>query len=117
MEQIFLADKIDYYISANVFSKSQTPLRKVSEYEIELYTTSGNISVINGVSYKQCIGNVLVAKPGDLRYSINSFECYYVHFTCRDSEICEALNTLPKVFFLRRYRNYRKYLQRSYIGT
>lgn len=98
MDKIFFADKMDYYISSNIFSKSQTPLRKVSEYEIELYTTSENISVINGISYKQKAGNILIASPGDLHYSINAFECYCVHFTCFDDEICRLLKSLPKVF-------------------
>lgn len=98
MNKIFDADKIDYYISANVFSKPQTPLRKTNEYEIELYTTSGNISVIDGTQYLQKRGNVLIAKPGSFRYSIGSFECYCVHFMCNDADISEAIDSLPPVF-------------------
>lgn len=98
MEKIFIANRMDYYVSANVFTKLQTPLRQTDEYEIELYTTSGNTSVINDVVYKQKKGNILVAKPGDVRYSIGSFECYCVHFSCDDEEICEALASLPTVF-------------------
>lgn len=98
MNKIFEVAKMDYYISGNVFSKRQTPLRKTEKYEIELYTTTGNTSVINGISHAQKIGNVLVAKPGDLRYSIDSFECYCVHFSCSDADTAAALNTLPDVF-------------------
>ncbi len=95
MEPVFEIRKAEYYISVNVFTAFQTPLRRVNEYEIELYTTSGNTSVINDTPYGQTAGNVLVAKPGDLRYSRGAFECHCVHFLCNDRAICEQLNKLP----------------------
>lgn len=90
--------KLDYYISSNVFSKPQTPLRNVSNFEIELYSTGNNISVVNNKKYSQKIGNILVAKPNDKRYSIGSFECFCVHFSCDDPQISAALSALPTVF-------------------
>ncbi|MDY4214580.1 MAG: hypothetical protein SOX82_13010, partial [Eubacteriales bacterium] len=98
MNEIFEIKKLDYYISKNVYSMRQTPPRTVEHYEFELYTTSGNISIINDRKYNQNIGNILIAKPGDIRYTIDAFECYCVHFLCRDSEIQKSLNTLPNVF-------------------
>ena len=98
MNEIFDIKKLDYYISKNVYSMRQTPPRTVEYYEIELYTTSGNISVINDIKYSQNIGNILIAKPGDLRYTIDMFECYCVHYLCIDPEITKALNGLPPVF-------------------
>lgn len=81
-----------------MFSQDVTPKRKVENYEIELYETSGNISVINDVEYRQKNGNILVAKPGDIRNSIGSFECWCVHFYCEDKEIIKLLNSLSGVF-------------------
>lgn len=98
MNKIFLKDKIGYYISKNVFSAPRSALRTLKTYEIELYTTDTNISVVNGKEYKQKSGNILVAKPGDTRYSINAFECYYAHFRCDDEQVCGILNSLPTVF-------------------
>lgn len=98
MEKLFEIVKTEYYISKNIYSKPRTPLRKTKSYEIELYTTSGNTSVVNGVHHNQKISNILVAQPNDLRYSIGSFECYCVHFLCFDPAICTELNKLPKVF-------------------
>lgn len=97
MNNIYIS-KTDYYISKNVSARIQTSPRTTDTYEIELYTTSGNKSVVNGISYPQTKGNILVSKPGDLRYSINSFECYYTHFICDIPEICTELNRLPTVF-------------------
>ena len=98
MKELFDVKKLDYYISKSVFSKRQTPQRTVRNYEIELYATSGNVSVINGREYPQKKGNILIAKPGDTRYSIDPFECHCVHFLCDDTEIRERLEGLPKVF-------------------
>lgn len=98
MNKIFNVVKADYYISKNVYSKPKTPLRTVQTHELELYTTDGNISVINGVQYKQRAGNLLSAKPGDLRYSIGCFESYYIHFSCFDKDIADILNNMTGVF-------------------
>ena len=72
--------------------------RTVSHYEIELYISSGNTSVINGVRYPQKKHNILFAKPGDVRYSIDRFECYCLHFTTESTEVINAMLNLPPVF-------------------
>lgn len=93
-----IINKFGYYISSNVYSVRRTPTRRVNCYELELYTTSTNISVINGIEYDQKRGNVLVSRPGDIRYSIGPFECHCVHFTCSDTELTRVLEKLPAVF-------------------
>ena len=84
MNEIFEIKKLDYYISKNVYSMRQTPPRTVEHsHEFALqYTTSGNISIINDCKYNQNIGNILIAKPGDIRYTIDTFECYCAPFFC-----------------------------------
>lgn len=98
MNEIFKIKKASYYISKNVFFKNVTPKRTVESWELEFYTTTGNISVINDNKYEQKAGNILVAMPGDIRNSIGSFECRCVHFICNDSQIVGILKQLPKVF-------------------
>lgn len=98
MDLTFELIKSGCYISKNIFTKEQTPLRQVENYEVELYSTDGSISVINGKKYYQKKGNALISRPGDKRYSIGDFECRYVHFICHDEEIKHILNTLPRVF-------------------
>lgn len=100
MDKIFTSDKIGYYNSANICTYTQTPKRIVDTYEIELYVTSTNVSVVNDVQYRQKSGNILVSKPGDVRYSIHPFECYYAHFNCVDDEVARQINALPTVFTL-----------------
>jgi len=98
MNNLITLYKADYYISKKVHNKPQTPPRTVSCFEIELYTTSGSISVTNGIKYPQEKNNILVSTPGDIRYSISNFECYCLHFSTKVELITNTLNRLPKVF-------------------
>lgn len=98
MNKTFEIVNAGYYVSKDAYSGPQSPLRTVIYHELEMYLTDGNISVINNVQHKQHKGNILAAKPGDRRYSIGSFESYYIRFACSDPEIVSALNSLPPVF-------------------
>lgn len=98
MEKLFIMRALDYYISRNIYTVEKTPERSVDNYEIELYETSGSISVINGQEYKQSADNILISSPGDRRYSLGSFECFYVHFSCMSQETARIIAELPKVF-------------------
>lgn len=73
----------------------QSPLRIVTEYELEFYFEDGGISFLNGQKYPMKKGNILVARPGDKRSSTLPFRCYYIHFTNNSPEIKELLETLP----------------------
>ena len=98
MEKILTIYNSHYYRSVDVHQKKQTPPRVIDHYELEFYTTATNISVINNVRYQQEVNNILIARPGDIRYSINNFECYCVHFSCKNEQIKFALDKLPSVF-------------------
>lgn len=98
MKDVFTVYRSDYYISKEIYQKKRTPPRILSCYELEFYTTSGNTSIINDTKYPQEENNILVACPGDIRYSIDSFECYCVHFSCEVEEVATALTQLPNVF-------------------
>lgn len=88
----------DYYVSKKVFPKKRTPTRTVSSYEIELYATAGNTTSINGEQYIQEVNNIVISRPGDVRYSIDGFECYYIHFACEAEDVINAINHMPRVF-------------------
>lgn len=98
MENLMTIYKSDYYISWELNKKRATDPRTVSHYEIEFYATSGNTSVINGVEYRQEKNNILLARPGDIRYSIDRFECYCLHFSTESEAITSAISHLPRVF-------------------
>lgn len=98
MDKLFTIGYLRNYNSKEVYLYNRSPLRKTLCYEIELYTSDGNISVINEKEYLQKPGNVVVVSPGDTRYSIKHFKCYSIHFYCYCTEIINYLNSLPKVF-------------------
>lgn len=88
--------QLGYYISKEYQTQKITPKREVFCSEIEFYTTQGSTSIVNGEKFVQEKCNILVSKCGDIRYSIDDFECFAVHFS--DSEIDPLLNKLPTVF-------------------
>lgn len=98
MERILNISKSGYYISNKIYKTPSSPQRTVTGYELEFITTSGHTSIINGESYVQEYGNILIASPNDTRFTIGSFECYYVHFTTECSEIKDKIKEFPKVF-------------------
>ena len=97
MEKLFSIGYLRNYNSKEVCFHNKTPLRKTTSYEIELYTLGGNITVINGKEYLQKPGNVVVASPGDARYSIKYFKCYSIHFSCYCTEIIDYLMSTEQI--------------------
>jgi AraC-like DNA-binding protein len=82
-----------YNFSSGLYDSSRlykpgmmTPVRTVGSYEIELYTyITDGFSVVNGIRYAHQPGNILIARPGDIRQShIGQFRAYDVHFLSND---------------------------------
>lgn len=88
--------QLGYYISKENQTQKITPVRRVTSCEIEFYTTGGNKSFINGEEFIQEECNILIAKNGDIRYSVDEFECFAVHFSSPETD--ELIDKLPKVF-------------------
>lgn len=92
--------KTAVYDSTEFFKNvKQTPKRMVEDYEIELYISGKGETYINDIGYKHERGNLIVAKPGQIRYSKNSFICYCIHLS-PDSDIGNFLDKLPNVIKL-----------------
>ena len=108
MYKPFSIKNLNYYVSKDSFATGKTPVRTVKNYEIELYATSGSISIINGQKYLQKAGNILISQPGDLRCSVDAYECYCIHFYCENSAIVNTICQLPTVI---RCRNTEKFIQ------
>ncbi len=80
--------------------------RKVTQYEIEYYPEDGKTSVIDGEEHPILAGNIVVAKPGQMRYSILHMRNYYLWLTPCDSPLCTLLDNLPDVFNVSMYQKY-----------
>ena len=60
----------------------------------------GSVAVVNGKKHAVKSGNILLAKPGELRYSHLPFTCNYIHFTLTDprlAAILEGISTISSV--------------------
>ena len=79
--------------------KMKSPLRILSEYEIELYqSVSDNAcGFLNGECIPYPKDQVCVFRTGQQRQSAGQFSCYYIKFSCDSPELCEVLDALPTV--------------------
>jgi len=75
--------------------KSKSGIRRVQFFEIEYYDVDGKSSYIDGVEYPIIKGNVVVAKPGQTRYSYLHMRNSYLWLVPDDGEICKLLMSLP----------------------
>ncbi len=76
-------------------NQKQSPMRTVTEYEIELFCDDYRYGIVDGVRVPYRRGTVLIAKPGNRRCSRFHFACYYLHLTVTDPELRAALDALP----------------------
>lgn len=92
-------------LGAGLFDSNQqfpkltvTAPRTAQTYELEYFFEDGGISVLNGREFPIKRGNVLFAKPGDVRYSHLPFTCKFLHFTVEDPLLTTALDSLRSFF-------------------
>lgn len=91
--------KASYYISASHHKTIKTPERITDCYEFELCAKGEGYTVINGVKYLRKNGILILAKPGQKRYSIGPFECYYIHFNLDPTDPLKAnVDLLPDAY-------------------
>lgn len=76
-------------------SRSATPLRIASRYELEYQLCDGGISSINGALNPIRTGQMLLVKPGTKRFTTGTYQCLSVKFSCLNSQLASKLNQLP----------------------
>lgn len=92
---------INNYHSDSFHKTPITPKRITADFELEFYTTDNGFSYVDGKMFPHKIGNVLLARPGQTRYSKGSFVCYSAHFDCDDASVCDTLlKTAPVCCYL-----------------
>lgn len=84
-----------YYQSRDYYSDNMTPRRCVEHFELELVETGTGFSFIDGVSYPHLPNRLILAKPGQFRFTVGAFSCWYVRFQCADEKEAALLRTLP----------------------
>lgn len=76
----------------------ETEERTVVHYEAELFTDDGGVAYIGGEAHDIKRGNILLAKPGDVRHSRLPFSARFLHFDPGHPAMEDMLCRLPSFF-------------------
>ena len=76
--------------------------RLVKNFEIELFHQNSGVSHVNSEVYKVRRGMILVAKPGQIRYSDFPVKCSFIRIDPQnaDPHIANVLSTMPTCVYL-----------------
>ena len=99
MSKIFLPTTlICGYCDCSEFGTLKTsPERTAKSFEIEYYLENGFETYLNGEKIPIYADHILIAKPGDVRYSHLPFKTAFLKFSA-DGELAEMLYSTPKYF-------------------
>lgn len=70
---------------------NQTPPRLVYEYELQIFTKTGGVAIIDGSEYPISHGDIRFHRPGQIVSTILDYECYSCRFKFENSFL--ELNT------------------------
>ena len=86
------------YCDCSEFGTLKTsPERTAKSFEIEYYLENGFETYLNGEKIPIYADRILIAKPGDIRYSRLPFKTAFLKFSA-DGVLAEMLNSTPKYF-------------------
>lgn len=80
-------------------NKTKSEPREVSFYELELFPEGSGISHVDGKQYPVKQGMLLVAKPGQRRFSQLPVKCYYIRLFNIECEEAQIVKSLPTVTY------------------
>jgi len=72
----------------------ETPKRKVTSYEIELYSEDGGIAYVDDEVYEYKKNHVLFARPGQIRNSRLHLKCYYIKMFLEGDDLIRKLDNI-----------------------
>ncbi len=81
-------------------NRSRSELREVSYYELELFPETSGVSHVDSKSFPVRSGMLLVAKPGQKRFSQLPVKCYYIRLFNTDCEEARLVETFPTATYL-----------------
>lgn len=85
---------------------TSTAPRVVQTYELEMFTEDSGTAYINGMECPIKKGCIMMAKPGDVRFSKLHVRCYFIHFTTEDLQVIRLVESLPTFFLCDHYDTY-----------
>lgn len=96
---------VPFLVSAGVFDSTliyssdtvRTKNRRVSLFEVELPIGENGYSHIGAERYKIRENNILLAKPGQVRYTELPYKCFFLHLLVEDPYYASVLSALPDI--------------------
>ncbi len=79
-------------------SNKSTKMRKVALFEIEIPILDGGISFIDDKSYPINKNYIICAKPGQIRYTVLPYKCYFIHITLNTGVLLDYIINTSDVF-------------------
>ena len=76
-------------------NREVTPNRRTTMFELELSTSHGGISYMDGRSVPITEQTLICAKPGQVRHTRLPFSCYFVHMMVEEGELYDRLSEIP----------------------
>lgn len=86
------------YCNCSEFGSLKTSPERISRrYEIEYYLEDGKETYLNGETIPIRADHILIARPGDVRFSRLPFKTAFLKFTA-EGELAQMLNGAPRYF-------------------
>ena len=85
---------------------TRTPMRTVTDYELELYDEDGGLMQLNGQDYPVRRGSVLVALPEDQRCTTLPFRCCFIKLNGLDQDMEKLMQEIAGVTYAERPENF-----------
>lgn len=82
-----------YYRHTSPISRERT----IDTYIIELFRIESGRMTIDGESFALVPDLLVCTRPGQRRWSVAPFECWFVHFTVDDAAFAERFGAFPTV--------------------
>ncbi len=80
--------------------------REVINFELELPIATGGISFANQQNHKIKENLIILAKPGQVRYTKFPYKCYYIHFSINDEYFSKCFMNYPTYIELSEAKKY-----------
>lgn len=93
--KIRFAGFFDSRMQMNFGEGAITPDRRVDCYETEIFLSDGGAAFTNGSAYEIKMGDVLVAKPNQMRHSRLNFKAAYIHIEVFSPYMKRDFDALP----------------------
>ncbi len=97
-----------YDVSINYKNRISTPPRKVLLFEFEIALEDGGMSYFGDKEYEIKKGNVICAKPGQIRHTHMPYKCFFIHVLITDEKLSNLISAAPDLFVPQKPKEYFK---------